>query len=613
MAFRALAALAVLGALSAMALGAAPASRPSRPELAPAVALSHRAQHLKAAFQTGDPRAIQGAIQEVELLRRTYGTLDVAPLVEAMAIFARDLGDQRRPEAGLEVVRTMEHWAPRSGLLLGTRVILMRRQGFRGALGSLADLIDLTRLRLAQPQHRWLWLLQHLAWLPFMATLLLWGWALAMALRYRRVFRDLWEGPLARRGVNPPVRALAGAFLITLPVLLGLDPSPAAMLWLILLAPFLLPSEIRGTILVIALQLIHPALGLLAPLAAQQPAPSLVALQMRPQPLVEDGARFAALPADDRAFLKGWRLLQLQDWTGAQAVFSALAKAHAGASEIVNNLGVARYERGDLAGAQACFDQAEALQPRRAEVLLNQSMVAFKQMDSTLGSDRQDQARQADPEGFTRLLAANQAGNDQRTFALPLPDTPQRSQALGASLEPGPGPAAHLGHRALLFVLLLPMAALGLFLLRVRQSRDESHPTQCSRCGDPFHTTDSPDPLVCTHCHHLTAQRSGLQGESRKQRRKAVGAFQRSQRWLTRILLCLLPGLGGCFRGDTRQGLVEFGFFSFALGLVLATAPAVRYGGEILADPPTLLLPLGFALLAVAFARSWFKLLPWRF
>ena len=57
-------------------------------------------------------------------------------------------------------------------------------------------MLDLTRLRLVHPAQRWLWTLQHLAWLRLMATLLLWGWALTLALRYRRVFRYLWEEPL---------------------------------------------------------------------------------------------------------------------------------------------------------------------------------------------------------------------------------------------------------------------------------------------------------------------------------------------------------------------------------------------------------------------------------
>ena len=107
-----------------------PALPSSHTELLPAIALSYRVEHLKAAFRSGDPTQLQEAVQEVEVLRRTYNTLDVLPLVEAMAIYARQLGDAHRPELGLEVVQTVERWAPRYPTLLGTRVILLRQQGF---------------------------------------------------------------------------------------------------------------------------------------------------------------------------------------------------------------------------------------------------------------------------------------------------------------------------------------------------------------------------------------------------------------------------------------------------------------------------------------------------
>jgi hypothetical protein len=58
---------------------------------------------------------------------------------------------------------------------------------------------------------------------------------------------------------------------------------------------------------------------------------------------------------------------------------------------------------------------------------------------------------------------------------------------------------------------------------------------------------------------------------------------------------------------------VEYGFFCFALGIVLVTGRSVRYPGEILADPASIWLPLGLALLAVLWVRSWLKLLPRRY
>jgi DNA-directed RNA polymerase subunit RPC12/RpoP len=166
---------------------------------------------------------------------------------------------------------------------------------------------------------------------------------------------------------------------------------------------------------------------------------------------------------------------------------------------------------------------------------------------------------------------------------------------------------------ALLFNLAMPILALGLFFIRLHKSINESHPSQCTRCGDPFHTTDSNDPSVCSKCHHLFVLKDGLHSESRKKKVDGVADFQNSQRWIHKILMVIMPGADRCFIGDTRSGFVEFIFVCFALGIVLATGHSLRYPGEILADPASTWLPLGLVLLAVLFVRSWFKLLPRRY
>jgi tetratricopeptide (TPR) repeat protein len=589
------------------------AASPAPADLAPAVALAYRAEHLKQAFRSQDPAAVQAAVQEVELLRRTYGTLDVRPLVEAMAAFARQLGDEGQPGRGLRVVRILDAWSPNDPVLLGTKVALMRRQGPQGYFMSLAEVLELTRIRLAHPASRWRWAIQHLGWLPFMASILLWGWAFTLALRYRRVFRYLWEDPLRRRKVDSHVAAALGALLVTWPVLFGLDPGVAAMFWLWLLTPFLLPLELRATLVILALQLVHPAMALLEPLAAAAPPPSIQALQLQPQPEFPDRRVLAALPREDRAFLKGWRELQMQEWVRAEASFQDLRAGHSDRGAVLNNLGVARFQRGDVAGAKVCFDEAATLLPASPEVLLNQSVVAFKGMDSITGAAKQEEASRVAPEVYNRLLAANHARREQRTFALPLPDTPARCRALAAGWGP-PGGRPWDGGRglAMLFNLLLPLAAAAAILARNRRSISEAHPSQCARCGEPFHTTDSPDTAICAKCHHLFILKDGLHGESRKRKVDEATAYQKSQRRLHRLLMVVLPGADRTFLGDTQAGFAEYGFFCGVLGIVLATGRPVHYPGEIAADPASIWLPLGLVLLAVLFIRSWLKLLPRR-
>ena len=582
-------------------LVAAGTSASTQVETLPAVALSHRTRHLMDAVAAADPEAIRAAQLEVEALRRTYSTMDMSPLVEAMAFWARQQGLAGKTAIGLEGLQAVERWAPDHPTLLGTRITLMRRQGIQG-------LLRLTRLRVEHPVHRWLWLVQHLGMLRLTATLLLWGWALTMGLRYRNVLRHLWEDALKRRRIPAPLAALAGAAILAGPVLLGLDPMVAAFLWLFLLAPVLLPGEVRVTAFILVLQLVHPALAALEPWAAREPQPSLLTLQLQPQVYPIPPAALRYLAPTDQVFLAGWAQLQNQEWAAAEASFRSLVGRHPEQAEVLNNLGVAKFQTGDVAGAQQAFEQAQTVAPKM-EVLLNQSILAFNRLDTALGSSKRDEAQAAAPEAYALLITLNDARKEARTYPVPLPDTPERVQALRDAMGAGPGEELqHLTQPAFIITLLLPLLGLGLFLARVRASIRMAHPTQCIRCGEPFHTTDSPDAEVCPKCHHLFVLRDGLHQENRRKKLDEVAAHQTATRWLHKSLILLLPGCDLAFLGETREGLMEFLSFSLAVGMVLATGRSVRYPGEILADPVSTWLAVGTALLVLFYGRSWLKL-----
>lgn len=589
------------------------ASTPPLGETAPGIALAHRAERLKKALQSGDSVSVENAAHEVELLRRNYGTLDVSPLVEAIAIWARDLGNQGNAELGLKAVHLVEQrWAPRNPVLLGTRVVLLRQQGLNGYILSLPDVEELTRLRLSHPSHRWLWIVQHAAWLRMMATLLLWGWALALALRYRRVLRYLWEEPLAKRGLGSFPMALMGAFILAFPIVLGFDPSVAALLWLWLLAPYFHTQEAKATYLVIALQFVHPALAVLEPKAHQLPEPSIVMLQLQPQVQGLEEKGIQKLPALDQDFLRGWRQLQSQDWAGAESTFASLVGKHPDQAEVLNNLGAAQFQQGRQAEAERNFEDAYRLSPLSPQIAINQSVIAFKKLDSPLGIAKQEEARKSAPELYEGLKNASQSGTEQRAFALPLPDSPLRTEALKAG-DKGEAPRIQRPQSPIIvFGVVLPLLALLAFMIRLARSIKQAHATQCVRCGEPFHTTDSPDTGVCSKCHHLFVLKDGLHGDSRKRKVQEVASFQGAQRWIHRSLVVLFPGSDLCFLGDTRRGFVELLFLCFAFGVVFATGRSIRYPGEILADPSSTWLPLGLILLAILFLRSWLKLLPHR-
>ncbi|HNX31926.1 MAG TPA: hypothetical protein PKM35_09975 [Holophaga sp.] len=598
-----------------LALGA-PACRAqaASAEMAPAIALSQRVEQLKKALASGDSAAIKTTVDDVERFRSRFGIHDVTPLVEAMCLWARQQGDEGRPDLGLETMKVLEHWAPDRPILLGTRIILLRQAGLRGYLDSLPEVFQLTKLRLAHPTHRWLWLMQHVAWLRLMASVLLWGWAAVLALRYRNVFRYLWEDPLSKRGMGSLAMAVVGALMLALPVLAGLDPSLAAMFWLWLLAPFMLGPEVKVSLFVILLQLVHPALSLMEPMATRTPAPSLVGLQVQPQirPLEELGVR--ALPPADREFIKGWQQLAAQEWAPAEATFEALKAKHPDRAAVLNNLGVARFQQGKLEQAKQDFDAAfQSMAKGLPEIPLNQSVVAFRQLDSGTGIAKQEEARMLAPDFVSGLMAANQSRSEQRTFAIPLQDTPARLEAIAGGQAPKhEGWMERLQSPVTLFWLIATLVASGAMMARLRRSISQAHPTQCSRCGEPFHTTDCPDVNVCSKCHHLFVLKDGLHGESRKKKVEEVAGYQLSQRWIHKALIVLAPGLDASFLGATREGFLEFCFLAFALGIVFATGRSVRFPGEIIQDPASTWQSLGILLLATLFLRSWLKLLPRR-
>ena len=589
-----------------------PVPAPVGPEQAPAIALAHRVEHLKQAILKRDPEAIQAAQLEVEALRRAYISLDVTPLVEAMAVWARAQGMAGHPDLGLEALQAVDRWAPDHPSVLGTRITLLRQQGLSGWFWSFPDLLRLTRLRLEHPGHRWLWLIQHLGLLRLAATLLLWGWALAMGLRYRNVLRHLWEETLERKGIGPIPSAVLGAVILTLPVLVGLDPMVAAVLWLFLLAPFLTIPEVKATVFILLLQLVHPFLGVMEPWATREPEPSLVTLQLQPQVQPVAAATLRFLPPEDRAFLNGWDQLQRRDWKAAEATFQGLQGRIAEQPEVLNNLGVAKFQMGDPAGAEQEFEAAAILAPRM-EVYLNQSILAFSKLDTDTGAAKREAAQAAAPGAYARLIELNDAQRDVRTYPMPLPDTPARVAALAKGLGMRLGAnRLRLDDPGFLVGLFLPLVALVLFLARVRGSIRMAHPTQCIRCGEPFHTTDSPDTEVCQKCHHLFVLRDGLHAENRRRKLDEVAAHQNATRWIHRTLVILLPGCDLIFLGETAEGLEEFILLCLALGMVLATGRSVRYPGEILADPTSTWLAVGAAFAALLFLRSWFKLIPRR-
>ena len=580
----------------------------------PAIALTHRVEQLKQALEKGQSDQVDAALADVETLRRNFTSLDVMPLVDAMALWARQQGNFGHPKLGLAALDKVERWAPQDPAILSTRIVLTRQLGIQGWLWSIPDLLRLTAKRLEHPAHRWLWLVQHLGGFRLMATLLLWGWALMLALRHRNVLRDLWEEPLRGKGVNSKVLALIGALILAGPVLLGLDPSLAAILWILLMTPFISTAELRATVLVLLLQLLNPLMAVMEPWAIQPPAPSLETLQLQPQIEEPGEARLHLLPKEDRAFLNGWRQLQAQNWAGAEATFKSLQGSTQNQAPVLNNLGVAEFMQGRTKEAERHFQTAYQLDPGRVEVLMNQSILDFDSLDTVNGALKVEAARAANPTLFNELSPLNEtqgASTGPRVYPSPLPGSPARIKAL-VDAEGNSETPPSIWNPRIAVGLIVPLLALMLLLWRYRRSRYIPYATQCIRCGDSFRSTDSPHPQVCSQCHHLFVVKDGVHAESRRRKVDMLAAHQRATRRIHRFLIVFLPGCDVAFLGDTSEGFWEWMLVCLALGIIIATGPTVRYPGEILPDPLSLWLPLGAVFLAVLYLRSWVKLLPKR-
>ncbi|MBL0209904.1 MAG: hypothetical protein IPQ13_03165 [Holophagaceae bacterium] len=437
------------------------------------------------------------------------------------------------------------------------------------------------------------------------------GWTLCLTMRYRQVFRHLWEEGHLRRSISPLVLALLGGLAITLPLVAGLDPSVMAMFWLWMLAPFLNSKEVKTVVALLVLQLVHPVLAVFEPQASHEPP------QHRGAPIAAPGAR-GGCPGPEVPSGAGPRIpegLAAAAKAGLGRRRGHLPRPSGPSSGPGRGAQQSRrllYQQNKHEDASKEFDNAFKVNPRSIEILVNQSVLAFEHLDTVLGIGKQDEARQVNALAYERLEAVNQSRKDQRTFASPLPDTDVRIRALmDAYNSPIPTEwTEHIKDKGVALNFILPILAVALFLVRLRQSIQQAHASQCTRCGEPFRTTDSDDPQVCSKCHHLFTLKDGLHAESRKRKLDEVAEFQTSQRRIHRALIVLLPGADQAFIGETREGFLELLFFCLAFGLTLTMGQTVRYPGEILPDPVSVWFPVGALLMAILFLRSWIKLLP---
>jgi tetratricopeptide (TPR) repeat protein len=575
-----------------------------------AVSLAYRADALKKAFLSGDERTIQDAVAKIDLLRREYGTLDVAPLVEAMCLWARELGNEGKTETGVRVLAEISRWTSVHPALLGAEITLKRQEGFAGYIKSLAPVAKLSRIRLENPDTRYIFLLWHLGWIKTMATIVLWGTAIVLTLRYRLYLRYLLERPIANALGNSFLAAIATGLLLVLPIIIGLDPSFNAFLWLFLLAPTFTPSELKVAIFCISIQLIHPCISLMESKFVNNVFPaSIEALQVQPQLISFKARPLNKLSSQDQHFLTGWEALRSRDWKRAEQIFQYLSSQSFEKAATLNNLGVSFHHQLKFDEALEAFVEASMVDPKAVEPIYNQAVIHFSYLNSIEAEKKLFEAKKANPIGYDQIIASI-SGSEQWTYPMPVKDTPERANALVNSYNEtyiDNIDVTQNGPFGAMDVIWIIWPLLGTVGIVIRRNRSIIKYCQCHTCGVIFQAKQVSGQNVCPQCNYYFSLKSAIHTRDRAKKTKEVNKFQSHQKLIYKFLKIVLPGCDSVFLGATVSGFLIFLSTTASIGMIVYSLNKTYYPGEIISDPQSLLLIIGILLCVIIYLRSWIK------
>jgi tetratricopeptide (TPR) repeat protein len=580
-----------------------------------AVALAYRADALKKAFLSGNKNEVQQAVSNIDLLKREYGTSDLTPLLEAMCLWAVELGEGGNTELGKHVINEIGRWAPGHPALLATDVKLRRLEGPEGFFKSLPQAIKLGSIRLNAPASRHLFIFQHLAWIKYMASIALWGVAVVLALKYRRFFRGSLGGTIAKVISNKHFVAALVGIALAAPIMLGLDPSFNALLWVLLLTPILTSAELKITVLCVLLQIIHPCFSLAEQYfgANKKYSPSIETIQTQPRLMAVNEELLNKLSPDDQQFLLGWAALQTNDWARAESIFRGLSVKPYEKSVVMNNLGVALHRQGHTKDALDAFIKAAAMGPMAFEPIANQAIIHFASLEYEIAEQKYAEARQMKAAANGHEFSSMASIMQQIVVAMPIRDTPERAAALANYYdERYAGPAIQVsGDIEVEAIIWLIWPALGAFAIGFHRNRLTSFTKwhQCKMCGEVFQITNSTDLEVCSNCYHLFILKDDARAEDRVKKIKEVDKYRHQNKLIYVLLGIFVPGSNKIFDGSTNNGFASMALNAIFIGMIFSSIGDVLFPVEIISDPPSVLKFIGILFVCIIFLQSWYNLI----
>jgi tetratricopeptide (TPR) repeat protein len=579
-----------------------------------AVQLAIRFVALKKALIQGDEPEIQKAMLSLDQYRGEHGFHDLTPLIEAICIWAIELGSDGKFDTANRTVALLGQWAPNHPIILRTEVALKRQEGFDGIMNGFASLIKLKIMRFENPATLRIFVLHHLAWVKYMVTILLWSLALVLALKYQRVLRGQLELPLAKFIENRHVISIIAVIILTMPILLGFNPSLNALLWLLMLTSTINSSEFKIVIICLMLQLSYPGFLIASDnlIATDRPL-SMQTLQFQPQLIALKSRPVGGLSKQDIKFLDGWEALQSSNWKKAEQLFQSLSDESFEVSATLNNLGVALQHQHKADLAYDMFARSANYDQSSPESLYNLAVIEFTKMEYEKAEKRLIEARRIDYAGRYRHILDLAIFSKTKSFAMPIKDTPTRLDALSKSyseLYPSfknelPSDMADL--RIILGLILPVVGILGMAVLR-RYPFVFGKRHQCAKCGYLFQETVDLDSVICSQCYHLYVAKDSNISEHRLRKIKDIHNFQNRQKWQMVIFAVAVPGSDRIFQGFTVSGFTTLLLVSISVSVAISFSHGILYPGEITPDPPSLLKYAGIFFLGVIYLRSWLNI-----
>ncbi|MCL1894698.1 MAG: hypothetical protein FWG02_10805 [Holophagaceae bacterium] len=585
------------------------------------VALAYRTDALKQAFLSGDDELIVKAIGEIDLVKKEYGVSDLSPLVEAMCLWAIELGNNGKTTLARNVLEKIGNWEPQNPVHLSTFVTIGRLEGLAGFFQSLPASIKLSMARFENPHSKNFFIFQRIAWARFLASIVLWCVAATLVFRYHRFFSHIFERLFSDHIANRHVIAVISALIVALPVLIGLDLSFCAFVWLLLLTPILTATEMKLAIFCVLLQLLHPGLSLFEQKFVAKPIPiSIELLQSQPQLVSLESMPIDKMSKTDRQFLLGWNALRSSSWKSAEDIFRELSSTTLDKAIVFNNLGVALQRQEKNTEALEAFVQAGLADSTAFEPPYNQAIINYMKFNPEQAEKKLVEARIKDPAKFRRVfspMSSIASILEHITLTMPIRDTPDRVASMDNLYGEMYGEEAPILKKQTIDIDLATLVwviwpVVGAIVLAIKRNNLTvfTKQYQCGRCGKSFqitHEVDS-DKNTCTQCFHIFVLKDDAHTGSLQKKLKQVKLYKKSRLSINRWLCFFAPGLDKVFSGSSVSGCSVFVFLSACLGIVIFSFGSTTYPGEIVPDPPSILKYVALLLVGILYLQSWYKL-----